>query len=113
MNVAIPPRSRNHRLPAACDTPTACAASSLLKPSAIRRQNARSTSRRCDGLPGDFIADRPVSSFIHPAGLPITTSSLEVLRRAVESTLTAGIGMVHELHVGAVAALGERHPQRV
>jgi hypothetical protein len=36
-----------------------------------------------------------------------------VLRRPVDPALTAGIGMVHELHVGAVAALGERHPQRV
>jgi transposase InsO family protein len=37
-------------------------------------------------LPGDFIADRPVNSFIHPAGLPIiTTSSIEVLRRPRES----------------------------
>ena len=35
MNVGIPPRSRNHRLPAACDTPTASAASSLLNPLAI------------------------------------------------------------------------------
>jgi Integrase core domain len=84
MNVAIPPRSLNHRLPTACDTPTDCAASSLLKPSAIRRQNARSTSRRCDGLPGDFIADLPVNSFIHPAGLPIATPLVEVLRRPVD-----------------------------
>jgi len=37
-------------------------------------------------LPGDFIGDRPVSSFIHPAGLPITTSSIEALRGPVEST---------------------------
>jgi len=89
MNVAMPPRSLNHRPPTACETPTACAASSLLKPSAIRRQNARSTSRRCDGLPGDFIGERPVNSFIHPAGLPITTSSIEVLRRPVESAQCA------------------------
>ena len=33
MNVAIPPRSRNHRTASRRDTPTACAASSLLKPS--------------------------------------------------------------------------------
>ncbi|MQA11844.1 MAG: hypothetical protein GEU98_25515 [Pseudonocardiaceae bacterium] len=26
---------------------------------AISRQNSRSTSRRCDGAPGDFIGDRP------------------------------------------------------
>jgi integrase-like protein len=84
-SVAIPPRSRNHRTPAADETPTAAAASSLLRPLAISRQNHSSTSRRCDGLPGDFIAERPVSSFIHPAGRPIATPHVEVLRRPVES----------------------------
>src|SRR3954465_14418829 len=84
-SVAIPPRSLNHRLPAADDTPTAAAASSLLRPLAISRQNHSSTSRRCDRLPGDFIAERPVSSFIHPAGRPIATPHVEVLRRPVES----------------------------
>ena len=34
---------------------------------------------------GDFIGERPVSAFIHPAGLPINTSEIEVLRRPVES----------------------------
>lgn len=29
-------------------------------------------SRRNDGAPGDFIGDLPVSSFTHPAGLPVT-----------------------------------------
>ena len=86
-NVGMPPRSRNHRLPAAPDTPTAAPASSLDDPLAISRQNRRSTSRRSDGAPGDFIGDRPVSSFIHPAGLPINTSAIEVLRRPVESAL--------------------------
>jgi hypothetical protein len=52
----------------------------------ISRQNSRSTSRRSDGAPGDFIADRPVNSFIHPAGLPINTSTIEVLRRPVDSS---------------------------
>ncbi len=33
--------------------------------------------------------ERPVNSFIHPAGLPINTSIIEVLRRPVESALTA------------------------
>ena len=36
-------------------------------------------------MPGDFIAERPVSSFIHPAGRPIATPHVEVLRRPVES----------------------------
>ena len=53
---------------------------------AISRQNARCTSRRNDGRPGDFIADRPVNASIHPAGLPINTSTIKVLRRPVEST---------------------------
>src|SRR3954469_2629448 len=112
-SVAIPPRSLNHRLPAADDTPTAAAASSVLRPLAISRQNHSSTSRRCDGLPGDFIAERPVNSFIHPAGLPIATPHIEVLRRPRESALRAGIRMEDELDVGAGAALGERHAKRV
>ena len=82
----MPPRSRNHLLPAACDAPTTSAASSLVSPLAISRQNSRSTSRRSDGFPDDFIADRPLNSCIHPAGLPINTSTFEVLRRPVEST---------------------------
>jgi hypothetical protein len=36
-------------------------------------------------LPGDFIGALPVNSFIQPAGLPISTSCIEVLRRPVES----------------------------
>jgi transposase InsO family protein len=85
MNVGIPPRSRNHRLPAADDAPTASAASSLLKPSAIRCQNNRSTSRRNDGAPGDFNGALPVNSIIHPAGLPIATLQDQALQRPLES----------------------------
>jgi transposase InsO family protein len=51
---------------------------------AISRQNNRSTSRRNDGFPGDFIGALPVNSVIHPAGLPITTSRINVLRAPVE-----------------------------
>jgi transposase InsO family protein len=36
-------------------------------------------------LPGDFIAERPVNSVIQPAGLPIATPLIEVLRRLRES----------------------------
>jgi hypothetical protein len=79
----------DQRPPAACDAPTAIAASSLVNPLAISRQNNRSTSRRSDGLPGDFIGALPVSSVIQPAGLPISTSTIEVLRRPVESGLAA------------------------
>jgi hypothetical protein len=85
MNVGMPPRSRNQRAPAACDTPANVAATSLVHPVAISRQNARSVSRRNDGFPGDFITGLPVATFIQPAGLPIATSRIEVLRRPVES----------------------------
>jgi hypothetical protein len=66
----MPPRSRNHREPTGPDTPHATAAYSLLSPSAILTQNARSTSRRIGGRPGERIAGRPVNVVIHPAGLP-------------------------------------------
>ncbi|MDV9203102.1 integrase core domain-containing protein, partial [Streptomyces sp. Wh19] len=56
--------------------------------------------RRSDGLPGDFIGDLPVSSFIQPAGLPINTSTIEVLRRPVESAqyTSAAFAQVCDLH---------------
>jgi hypothetical protein len=85
MNVGIPPRSRNQRLPAACDAPTPIAASALSRPFLISRQNSRSTSRRSDGFPGDFISALPVNSVIHPAGLPIATLLDQALRPPIES----------------------------
>jgi hypothetical protein len=76
--------------------PLVTAASSLDNPSAILAQNKRCCSRRLtDGRPGDFIGDRPVSSFIHPAGLPIDTSKIKVLQRPVESAL-ASVVRVHD-----------------
>src|SRR5665648_435193 len=94
-NGDMPPPSRNHRLPAACDAPTSIPASSLVSPLAIKIQNSRSTSRRSDGAPGDFIGDLPVNSFIHPAGLPINTSTIKVLRRPVESAVRDLVGVDH------------------
>jgi hypothetical protein len=67
---------------------------------AISRQNKRSTSRRSDGAPGDFIGDLPVNSFLHPAGLPISTSTIEVLRRPVESA-AGSVVRVHDRPVQA------------
>jgi hypothetical protein len=68
---------------------------------AITRQNSRSTTRRCDGAPGDFIGDRPVNAVIHPAGLPINTSTIKVLRRPVESADGPAIGVMHYPAVGS------------
>jgi hypothetical protein len=107
MNVGMPPRSRNHRLPAAPDAPTATAASSLDNPLATSRQKSRSTSRRREGAPGDFAGDRPVSSFIHPAGLPINTSEIKALRRPVESAQYLAIRYTERLaEIGAVGSVG-------
>src|SRR5215213_4862959 len=108
----MPPRCRNQRHPTADATPTAAAASSVVTPVAITRQNARSTSRRCAGAPGDFIGDRPVNSFIHPAGLPINTSKIRVLRRPVESALRPVVGVRDALASGW-AAPPERHLEGV
>src|SRR3954470_18972591 len=81
----MPPRWRNHRDPTGPDTPTATAASSLLSPSAILAQNARSTSRRGGGRPGERIGARPVLVDIHAAVRPIVTPLLiGVLRRPLE-----------------------------
>src|SRR4051812_37761684 len=86
----MPPRWRNHRDPTGPDTPTATAASSLLSPSAILAQNARSTSRRGGGRPGERIGARPVLVDIHAAVRPIVTPLLiGVLRRPVESAQPA------------------------
>ena len=43
-----------------------------------------------------FVTDRPVNSVIHPAGLPINASTIEVLRRPVESGLNSAIRMVDQ-----------------
>ena len=80
----MPPPWRNHLVPTAGDTPTAAAASSDSRPLAISLRNSRSTSRLCDGAPGDFIGDRPVNAVIHPAGLPTNASVIMVLRGPVE-----------------------------
>ncbi|MBO0880715.1 MAG: hypothetical protein J2P17_10305 [Mycobacterium sp.] len=89
----MPPRSWNQRLSTACDTPTATAASSLVSPLATTPRNNPSTSRRSGGFPGDFIGALPVNSRIHPAGLPINTSTIKALRRPDESGLRATVGV--------------------
>jgi len=82
----IPPHSRNHLEPTACDTPAICAASSLENPSAIACQNGR-RSDRCNtgGRPGDRIFARPARSALR-FPVPINTSDQEVLQRRVEFT---------------------------
>jgi putative transposase len=80
-------------------------------PVAIARQNARSNSRRSAGAPGDFIGERPVNSFIHPAGRPIVTSNIKVLRRPVESGQFTSWGfseLIRTRHlVGSMGTVGD------
>src|SRR5674476_933250 len=105
----MPPPCRNHRDPTGPDTPTASAAASLVNPSPIRRQNARSTSRRGHGRPGDLNLGRTARSAIC-CRRTTTHLQIKVLRRPVESALAAVIGVMDELvEVVAVAvALPDR-----
>ena len=78
-------------------------------PVAICCQNCRSTSRRCDGAPGDRIASRPVNFCIQLAGRPINTSLSKVLRRLVESTQYASIRYSERLaEAGIEPSVGSR-----
>src|SRR4051794_3517574 len=99
----MPPRWRNHRDPTSPDTPTATAASSLLRPSAILAQNARSTSRR-GGRPGDRIGARPVFVDIHAAvRLNATPLLIAVLRRPLESAQYTSIAFMDALEEAGIA----------
>ena len=81
----MPPAFLNHRVPTACDTPTSTAASSLVTPAAIAAQNRRRSSRPAtDGRPGENNDARPDRSE-RRLRLFIATSSVEVLRRPLET----------------------------
>jgi len=94
--VGIPPPCRNNLDPGACAIPQRRAASSLVFPSAILRQNSRSVSRLSPGRPGETIGFLPVNSFNQPGGRPMHTSILEVLRRPLEPKLRASVGVVNK-----------------
>jgi hypothetical protein len=105
----MPPRTRNHLDPTGPDTPTAIPASSLVIPSAILRQNDRSSSRRIGGRPGDLSAGRPVCVTIHPGCRPINTSTIGVLLRLVEPGQYRAIRYTERLaEAEAVASVGSR-----
>jgi len=79
------------------------------QPFAILSQNARSTSRRIGGLPGDRIAGLPVCVTIQPTGRPTTHLLIEVLRRPVDSAQYTAIRYANTLaDVDAVASVGSR-----
>ena len=58
-------------------------------------------------MPGDFIGALPVNPFIHPAGLPINTSTIKVLRRPVESAQYTSWVFGHRLRAaGLLGSMG-------
>src|SRR5829696_7846589 len=83
----MPPAFRNHLVPTGCDTPASSAASSLLSPVAIARQNLICSSRpAAGGRPGEGNGARPDRADRRFRML-IATSNFRVLRRPLESTL--------------------------
>src|SRR5262245_12115055 len=86
-DAAMPPASRNHRVPTAGDTPASTPASSLARPVAIAAQSRRRSSYRPTvGRPGDRRFVRPARADRLFGGVIATPPSI-VLRRPVESTL--------------------------
>ena len=83
---ATPPAWRNQRVPTACDTPVAKAASSELAPRLIAAQNCTRSCRQATvGRPGDGICPRYART--SNCCFPYATAHLqeiEVLRRSVE-----------------------------
>ncbi len=82
----IPPRSRNHREPTAPATPTSTAATSLLSPA---RPAPRTPAPRPDAPTAAPATAAPAAPSARPSTQhhdPPHTSTLEVLRRPVEST---------------------------
>jgi hypothetical protein len=85
-DAAMPPASRNHRVPTAGHTPAPTAASSLERRAALAAQNQRRSScRPTEGRPGERSLARPAPSERRLC-VVIATPSGAVLRRPVEST---------------------------
>src|SRR6476620_11262289 len=90
----IPPAFLNHRVPTACVTPAAIAASSLAIPAAIATQNRRRSSRPvAGGRPGENRGARPDRSD-RRFRTAIATSFQGVLRRPLESARQAPVRMM-------------------
>src|SRR3954467_3288545 len=98
----MPPAFRNHLVPTGCDTPASSAASSLLSPVAIARQNLICSSRpAAGGRPGEGNGARPDRADRRFRML-IATSNFRVLRRPLESALST---MVSKVLLGRAAEI--------
>jgi hypothetical protein len=99
LNIAggMPPAFRNNLVPTGCDTPASSAASSLLSPAAIPRQNLLCSSRPATcGRPGDGNGARPDCADLRPR-IPIASSNVRVLRRPLESAQYVSIKYTERL----------------
>ena len=93
LNIAggMPPAFRNNLVPTGWDTPASSAASSLLSPVAIARQNLFCSSRPATGgRPGDGNEARP-DRVDRRLAMFIATSNFRVLRRPFESAQYASV----------------------
>src|SRR3954466_11058247 len=98
MNIAgaMPPAFRNHRVPTAWGPPAEAAASSLDALAAILAQNSLRSSRPATGgRPGDGKGLRPDRAE-RRFRLFIATSSVQVLRRPLETAPVASIERMRE-----------------
>jgi hypothetical protein len=99
LNIAdgMPPAFRNNLLPIGCDNPASSAASSLLNPAAIARQNLFCSSRpTTEGRPGDGNGARPDRADLRLTTF-IASSKLLVLRRPFESAQYVSIEYTERL----------------
>jgi hypothetical protein len=105
----ILPAVRNHRTPTAGETPVDTAASSLDCPTAIAAQNrCRSSRRAAGGRPSEPSAPRP-ARVERRFRVLITTPSIEVLRRPLESTQYLSSRYTERLaEAGIVPSVGSR-----
>ncbi|WP_413776941.1 transposase [Mesorhizobium sp. AR07] len=104
LNIAggIPPAFRNHLVPTGCDTPASSAASSLLSPAAIARQNLICSSRPAKGgRPGEGNGARPDRAD-RRFRILIATSNFRVLRRPLESAQYACSSYSDILHAHGI-----------
>jgi transposase InsO family protein len=98
----MPPAFWNHLVPTGCDTPASSAASSLLSPVAIARQNLICSSRpAAGGRPGEGNGARPDRADRRFRML-IATSNFRVLRRPLESAQYVSIKYTERLAAAGI-----------
>lgn len=92
----------------------ASSTSSVERPAAISGQNCRrSAFRATDGLPGERNASRPAWYERRRLTFAIATTSFEVLRRLLESTLDPAVAVMNQSIGRCFLALPDRPADRI